>query len=115
MHTKMVGEKSDKYRPCWRFLTEGKLEEFVVGNSRRYLRLKQLVETNQKSNIKLLRELFAPEGDETTPVFQKNESSRQVWIALTFLSRLSHHDRIVDMEQSQELFLIDDVLNLQSS
>lgn len=77
MRTEKVRDgKSDKYCPCWTFQTDCRLEDFVVCKSRRYLRSKRLVETNQGSNIGLLRELFALDGDETTPVFQKNDSSQ---------------------------------------
>ena len=66
---------SDK---CWKCLTESELEEVVLGNCSRYLRLKKLVETTQNSNVELLTALFAPEPQQTTHVFEKNYSLQQV-------------------------------------
>lgn len=59
-----------RFRPCWKLLTKLEMENFLLCHSRKYLQLKQLVETSQESTTRLLRELFAM-GEAQTCTFQK--------------------------------------------
>lgn len=56
--------------PSWKYLTFLEMEEFLLCRCRKYLQLKQLVETSQESSVNLLTELFAT-GEDQTCTFQK--------------------------------------------
>lgn len=63
--------KDGKNYSCWKVLSNCEMEDFVLSNCGRYLKLKQLVETSQESNV-VLRELFATQDEESNHVFQRN-------------------------------------------
>lgn len=80
MSAKVVSdEKGYKYLSCWDLLTnKSAVEEFVLKNCRKYLKLKQLVESPRENHIELLRELFASGEEESPLVFLKNGALTQV-------------------------------------
>ena len=87
----MIGDGKDgKYHSRWKVLSNFEMEELLLSNSGRYLKLKQIVETSRESNIVLLRELFATQDEEGNHIFQRNCASNKVlkfslWFVFVFI------------------------------
>lgn len=75
----VVDEKDGRrYLSCWKCLSKRQMEEFVAAKCGKFLRLKQLAEKNQESNVEILREIFATREEESTDhIFQKNCASHK--------------------------------------